>query len=177
LKLNHKKRKLDIFESLIYYFFPLAILIIPSIFLFKELVNDRLNTEFETSHKSSLLVMFIALLLICFKYYKLVFKTYKTNKNVLELKNEIHSMSEEYDWKIISSLENRIEFRVKAISERSNRILFPREYKKFINGIFLLQSGEFSLNLVLSHENNDMDLLDPLGETNHLKKRIIKRLI
>ena len=176
MKLHKKKRKLDLFESLIYYFIPLITLIIPSIFLFNELLNESINKEFDTSHKVSFLVLLIALFFIWFKHNKLLFKTYKTNKNVLELKNEIFSMSEDYNWKIISSFENKIEFRINAVSDRSHRILFPTEYKKFINGIILLQSGEFSLNLVLSHENNDMDIFDHLGETNHLKKTIIKRL-
>ncbi|MDO3695980.1 hypothetical protein QVZ41_14100 [Wenyingzhuangia sp. chi5] len=176
MKLHKKKRKLDLFESLIYYFFPLILLLIPSIFLFNELLNEKFNKEFDTSHKASFLVLLIALFFMWFKHNKLLFKTYKTNKNVLELKNEIYSMSEEYNWEIISSFENRIEFRVKAASDRSNRILFPREYKKFINGIITFQSGEFNLNLVLSFENNDMDMTDHLGETNHLRNRIIKRL-
>lgn len=175
LNLQKTKRELSLSEKVYYYKVSLIIFFIPFVYLINELINQNFNNEFETSHKISFFLIFIAFVFIWKKNNDLKLETFQTRLNKNELNHEIEKLVNKFNWKIISSSENHYEFKIKASSFRSSNLFdFGYEYKRYIDAIIITHSRQFQLNLILNIENTEV--IESLGEIKQLEKMIINKL-
>lgn len=177
MKLNFQKTKraLSLSEKIHYYKIGLIFFSIPFIYLINEFINEKLNYQFETSHKISFVLIFIAIVIIWKKNNDLNLKSIVTRLNKNELNQEIQKLAKESNWNTISSSENQYEFKIKVSSFRSSNLFsFGHVSKRFIDAIIITHSGKFQLNLILDIENNEM--IESFGEIKQWKKIIINRL-
>lgn len=174
LNLKKTKRKLSIFQKIVYHRIAIILFSFPFIFLITELINGGLSGELEALHKMSFLLIIIALLIIWKNDKDLKLKTFKTQLNKNDLKQEIEKLAKEFNWNTISLSDKHFEFRIKASSNFNN---IGVEFKRYINLIIVFQSGQFCLNAILDMDNMQLfQVFDLLGETKQWTKTTANRL-
>lgn len=174
LNLEKTKRKLSLFQKLVYHRIAIIIFSFPLIFLITEILNGRLSGELEPLHKICFLLIIIALLIIWKKDKDLKLKSFQTQLNKNDLKQEIEKIAKEFNWNTISLSDNHFEFKIKASSNFNN---IGIEFKKYINLIIVFQSGQFCLNAILDMDNMQLfQVFDLLGETKQWTKTTANRL-